>query len=178
MSRHLYISKISLQHSATRCNTLQHRFSYSRAPALALCSRYLYIIAFRGYIFPERDLQLLKKPLIIGLFCGKWPVKITHPMSLRHISNHTRWRRLIGCLIFTLHFPPKCPIISGSFAERDLQLMASYASLPPCSHRCRSASDASNCSVLQRVVVCCSMLQCVAACCSVLQYVAVCCSVL
>jgi len=25
-----------------------------------------------------------KEPLIIGLFCGKWPVKIRHPMALRH----------------------------------------------------------------------------------------------
>jgi len=25
-----------------------------------------------------------KEPLIIGLFCGKWPVKIRHPMGLRH----------------------------------------------------------------------------------------------
>ena len=25
-----------------------------------------------------------KEPLIIGLFCGKWPEKIRHPMTLRH----------------------------------------------------------------------------------------------
>jgi len=25
-----------------------------------------------------------KEPLIIGLFCGKWPIKIRHPMTLRH----------------------------------------------------------------------------------------------
>jgi len=25
-----------------------------------------------------------KEPLIIGLFCGKWPIKIRHPMGLRH----------------------------------------------------------------------------------------------
>jgi len=30
------------------------------------------------------------------------------------------------------HFPQKGPNISGSFAERDLQLKASYASSPPC----------------------------------------------
>ena len=44
----------------------------------------------------------------------------------------TRQRRCIGCLIFAAHFLEKNPIISGSFAERDLQDKAFYAFTPLC----------------------------------------------
>ena len=44
----------------------------------------------------------------------------------------SRWRRCVGCLFFVGCFPQKSPIISGSFAERDLQCVAPYASSAPC----------------------------------------------
>jgi len=43
----------------------------------------------------------------------------------------TGWRKSIGCLICTAHFPQKSTTNGGSFAERDLQLQASCGSLPP-----------------------------------------------
>ena len=67
-----------------------------------------------------------KQPLSIGLFCRNWPAKIRHFTCFHHP---------IPCnCIFNVccYFPQNRPVISGSFAERDLQLKASYASSSPC----------------------------------------------
>ena len=48
------------------------------------------------------------------------------------IHSSTGWRRCIGCLILTGHSPQNRPIISGSFAKRDLQLKVSYATSQSC----------------------------------------------
>jgi len=78
----------------------------------------------------------------------------------------------MGCLIFLGHFPQKNPIISGSFAERDLQFEISSAYSPLCKPRYEMEW------IRMCVVMCCSVLQCGAVWCSVVQCGALCCSVL
>ena len=56
------------------------------------------------------------------------------PTSHSQEQIGTRWRKPIGCLIFGGHFLQKSTMIDGSFAERDLQLEASYRSSSPCSY--------------------------------------------
>ena len=57
-------------------------------------------------------------------------IHVTHTWFCMSHTPHTGWRRLIGSLIFTGHFPQKWPIFSGSFVENDLQLRGSYESSP------------------------------------------------
>jgi len=62
-------------------------------------------------------------------------VLLLHRITKNHeeMTNiHTGCRRPIGCLIFIGHIPQKSLTISGSFAERDLQTQAIFASSPRC----------------------------------------------
>ena len=51
---------------------------------------------------------------------------------MKNIIDHVGWRRPIRCLIFKSRSPQKSHVISSSVAENDLELKASYGSLPPC----------------------------------------------
>ena len=54
---------------------------------------------------------------------------LQHTATYCNILNDTGWWRPIGCLIFIGHFPQNSPIISGSFAERDLYELWHYVHL-------------------------------------------------
>jgi len=62
---------------------------------------YKHVLCSTGWRRPIGCLKLqvvfAKEPLIIGLFCGKWPIKIRHPMTLRHfvqcVTLGSRWQK-------------------------------------------------------------------------------------
>ena len=88
-----------------------------------VCSFWIFYITFLrpSRLAERRDLFVM---LCGVLFCESL-------FSVVYVLG-TGWRRPTGCLNFIAHFPPKTPIINGSFAENDLQLKASYGSSPPC----------------------------------------------
>jgi len=95
------------------------------------------ISLFKKDVFLQNQVHLgdklsLPTRLLSNFFC-RGLVVLIRTLGVPCLECTTGWRRPIGWPIFVGHFAQKSPIISGSFAERDLQLKTYYASSPPCS---------------------------------------------
>ena len=102
--------------------TARHRVRGTHCALLTLCCSHLYTYMYIYIYIYICSIYIYMQYIYIQIYSELYTW-----LAVRAY----RWQRCTGCHIFTGHFPQKSPRIRGSFAQRDLQLKASYASSPP-----------------------------------------------
>ena len=89
--------------------TCKDKASYGSSPLCNDSFKYLFHMCC---IF--LDSFFAKGPLIIGLFCGKSPIKIRHPMGLRHPVTTRLDASYICVAFFFINFSTTCTVIKSA----------------------------------------------------------------
>ena len=134
----------TLQQTATNCTCstqslrLWHAFHWIRWHVCNTVGKKKSVHGFVGlwlgrFYIPRR--LFFKKSYLHYGWRPRSRFALRHDWIMRYRVAKTRgmpYLYVVSCRIFIDRFPRKSPIISGSFAKRDLQLKASYACSPPC----------------------------------------------
>jgi len=138
--QHTAIHCNTLQYIATHCDTLQHTATLEKNHSV--------ISSVSNLIWWSSSLGLfchvpLKRTIIHENIMCRYSLYCTGSV-ISSVSNLTCLSSSLG--LFTGHSPQKSPRLSGSFAERDQKLKASYTSLPPYTAycTCNAISSVSN----------------------------------